>query len=156
MATPKLKVYKLDKGYTSDNDNDIQTIVNDELYPIVDKSILPEDAYYLQGVTLQEENLLSVGVERVVILTSSGEQVQFSGVPNWLVNTGLPPVLLADGVNEILTENYVIDDINGIITFDGDVYAGSYPTNIQATFREVGNTSSTLWITSTFPMYDGL
>ena len=39
MATPKLKVYRLDKNYTDNQDNDIQSLQNDELLPVIPKNL---------------------------------------------------------------------------------------------------------------------
>ena len=54
MSTPKIKVYRLDKGYNKDADNDIQTKVNSELLPFIQKKSKPTDAYYLTGISEQK------------------------------------------------------------------------------------------------------
>lgn len=54
MSTPKIKVYRLDKGYNKDADNDIQTKINSELLPFIQKKSKPTDAYYLTGISEQK------------------------------------------------------------------------------------------------------
>lgn len=54
MSTPKIKVYRLDKGYNQDADNDIQTKVNSEVLPFIEKKSKPTDAYYLTAVSEQK------------------------------------------------------------------------------------------------------
>ena len=53
MSTPKIKVYRLEKGYNRDADNDIQSKVNNELLPFREKFSKPVDAYYLTGLSEQ-------------------------------------------------------------------------------------------------------
>lgn len=50
MSVPKLKVYRLDKGYLQSNDTDIQSIDSDEIYPVVSKPLNPDYAKLLIGV----------------------------------------------------------------------------------------------------------
>ena len=50
MSTPKIKLYRLFPGYSSQNDNDIQSAANDQLLPVVLKNIMPTNAYTLVGV----------------------------------------------------------------------------------------------------------
>jgi len=50
MATPKIKVYQLPTGYSEEGDNDIQEVTNDEILPIKEKPIVPDDAYPMTGV----------------------------------------------------------------------------------------------------------
>lgn len=53
MSTPKIKVYRLEKGYNRDSDNDIQSKINSELLPFIEKPTKPTDAYYLTGISEQ-------------------------------------------------------------------------------------------------------
>ena len=62
MSTPKIKVYRLEKGYNRDSDNDIQSKVNDELLPFIQKPTKSTDAYYLTGVS---EKKIQWGGERI-------------------------------------------------------------------------------------------
>ena len=62
MSTPKIKVYRLEKGYNRDSDNDIQTKVNSELLPFIEKPTKSTDAYYLTGVG---EQLVQWGGKRI-------------------------------------------------------------------------------------------
>lgn len=50
MATPKLKVYRLDQNYTQTNDNDIQSLSNDELLPVVPKNLNVFNAQEMVGI----------------------------------------------------------------------------------------------------------
>lgn len=50
MSTPKIKVYRLDKGYNQDSDNDIQPKTNDEILPFFEKPVKSTDSYFLTGV----------------------------------------------------------------------------------------------------------
>lgn len=61
MGTPKVKAYQLPTGYSENGDNDIQNSVNDELIPVVDKPMAPEDFRDLKGVGfVTGEQLISV------------------------------------------------------------------------------------------------
>lgn len=53
MSTPKIKVYRLEKGYNRDSDNDIQSKIDSELLPFIEKPTKPTDAYYLTGISEQ-------------------------------------------------------------------------------------------------------
>ena len=71
MATPKIKIYRLFKGYSSTNDNDIQGATNDELLPIKQKKLMPAEAYELVGVNSIENDIL-VPVRRLGFNNSTG------------------------------------------------------------------------------------
>lgn len=71
MATPKIKIYRLFKGYSSTNDNDIQGATNDELLPIKQKKLMPAEAYELVGVNSIENDIL-VPVKRLGFNNSTG------------------------------------------------------------------------------------
>ena len=58
MATPKIKIYRLFPGYSSQNDNDIQESVNDQLLPVALKNIMPNNAYKLIGVDSKNKQAL--------------------------------------------------------------------------------------------------
>lgn len=53
MSIPKIKVYRLEKGYNQDSDNDIQSKVNSELLPFIKKPVKSTDAYYMTGLSNQ-------------------------------------------------------------------------------------------------------
>lgn len=55
MSIPKLKVYRLDQSYTTSTDDDIQSIENDELLPVVPKDLNVFNAEELVGVTGHRE-----------------------------------------------------------------------------------------------------
>lgn len=80
MSTPKIKVYRLDKGYNQDADNDIQTKVNSEVLPFIEKKSKPTDAYYLTAVSDQKIqwngekiNLTPKIIDAPVVGTTSGK-----------------------------------------------------------------------------------
>ena len=50
MGVPKIKLYQLERGYSEDADNDIQQILDDELIPLKDKPVIPDDFYKLTGI----------------------------------------------------------------------------------------------------------
>ncbi len=58
MAIPKMKIYRLDQNYSPDNDTDLKSISDDELYPFVEKSLDLGTFEELVGVTYRD---LTVG-----------------------------------------------------------------------------------------------
>lgn len=50
MSTPKLKVYRLNSGYSIQNDDDIQYLENDELLPVSIKNLNPWNTEVMVGV----------------------------------------------------------------------------------------------------------
>ena len=156
MATPKIKLYKINKGYTQNNDADIQNTSNDELLPIVDKNILLDNAYYLQGVEQFEETLLPLGTEYIDdTLSPNAVQIQNTGVTNWQSGYGLEPVL-KDSTNTIIpTENYVLDYVAGTVTFDDVIYDVEYPSDVTISYYTTGSSPCLNWYTTKFPLYIG-
>ena len=164
MATPKIKVYRLDRGYSSNTDNDIQQIVNDELLPIVDKNLIPSDAYILYGVTNRtldvtpttangsyaEEALLPINTTAITeILGNSGGQVQAGSVGNW-INTGYYlPVLQDDTLQVIPKTAYTINALTGEVTF----LNLPYPLSVTATYYTSVVGDATDWYTPNYPLY---
>lgn len=75
MSTPKIKVYRLDKGYNPDKDNDIQSRLNSEILPFVKKNQKSTDAYYLTGVSdeIIEYNPKKISGVQYIELTLSKE-----------------------------------------------------------------------------------
>ena len=51
MAIPKMKIYRLDQNYSPDNDTDLKSVNDDELYPFVEKSLDLGTFEQLVGVT---------------------------------------------------------------------------------------------------------
>ena len=85
MGAPKIKVYQLPRGYSTDGDNDVQQAVDDELIPIVDKPIAPEDFYELVGIlSVTAGGLLPIaGASGIYydLLTPDGEAFQYPSSP---------------------------------------------------------------------------
>ena len=60
MSIPKLKVYRLDEGYSESNDNDIQSQAGDELLPVVEKNLNLGDVEEMTGVVLRGDARLVI------------------------------------------------------------------------------------------------
>lgn len=54
MAIPKMKLYRLEQNYSPDNDTDLKSITDDELYPFVEKSLDLNTFERLIGVTYRD------------------------------------------------------------------------------------------------------
>lgn len=54
MAIPKMKIYRLDQNYSPDNDTDLKSVNDDELYPFVEKSLDLGTFEQLVGVTYRD------------------------------------------------------------------------------------------------------
>jgi len=54
MAIPKMKLYRLDQNYSPDNDTDLKSISDDELYPFVEKVLDLNSFEQLIGVTYRD------------------------------------------------------------------------------------------------------
>lgn len=59
-GTPRLKVYRLDEGYSQATDNDIQTTTDDEMVPVVEKNLNPFSAEEMVGVRKRQDARLVV------------------------------------------------------------------------------------------------
>ena len=154
MATPKIKIYKLNSGYSQAGDSDIQASTNDELLPIVDKSIVPTDAYYLTGVVQKSDIMFSVGLQYTETLSGSGTQTQTAANGNWLTAGGFSPVLTSNSAI-IASTNYAVNTVTGSITFSSTVYGTVFPTNVSIVYWTIGASSSATWGTTLAPLYSG-
>ena len=111
MATPKLKVYKLSRGYSQDADNDVQQRTNDELLPIVDKNNIPDDAYFLKGATVRTESLNSLGSNVTETLTVTADKIQLTSFP--LINDGYYVPSFSDLDGAIDSAEYTVNATTG-------------------------------------------
>lgn len=66
MSIPKLKVYRLDNNYSQASDNDIQSISNDQMLPIVQKNLNVFDMQEMVGVKQRSDSRMVVGSQEPV------------------------------------------------------------------------------------------
>ena len=149
MATPKLKVYKLSRGYSEDADDDIQQSTSDELLPIVDKNTIPDDALYLKGVTARTEVLTSLGSNITEILTVTLDVMQLTSFP--LINSGFFVPVFTDIDGVIDSVEYTVNSTTGAVTFTVTPNG-----NVSTNYWMVGGASSTTWMSTYYPIYSGL
>jgi len=152
MSTPKIKVYKLVRGYSESSDNDIQGTVNDELLPIVDKSVFPTDAYVLKPVVQRKETLKSLGTFVSESIGPSGSQTQSGSNTNWIGDGSFLPIVKDDLGVVIPSSHYTINYILGTITFN----ITPYPLNGTVQYYLSGGTTNTTWYCVNYPIYNGL
>lgn len=156
MATPKIKIYRLDRGYSESADNDIQAQVNDELLPIVDKNIIPDDAYYLYGVTggavlgdPLSQTLKPIGVQTVEALSNPGSEVQSGSVGNWIIDGYYTPVIKHDTGVAFSASEYTINAETGAVTFLNT----PYETGVTAEYYAVPAVPVNTFYAASFPIY---
>jgi hypothetical protein len=103
MSTPKIKVYRLEKGYTQDTDNDIQSKVNDELLPFIEKPSKSTDSYFLTGISekISEVSGLFTNTPKYLpcLFNNTGSlyvdisNTDFPTTTNWILNGFFAPRL---------------------------------------------------------------
>lgn len=116
MGAPKIKVYQLPRGYSEDGDNDVQQVVDDELLPVVDKPLTPEDFYQLVGVKWfasgQLYPVLYTAGAYMDSLTPDGASFQYpSSEPTdifTLSQSVFSPVVLDDELSTIDPSGYTV------------------------------------------------
>ena len=148
MATPKIKVYKLDRNYNESADNDIQQASDQELLPIVDKLLIPDDALYLTGIEEKTETLISFGNNMSETIGVINDTVQLTSFP--IINEGyfLPVFIDLDGV--IPESEYVVDATTGLVTFSETPNG-----NVEADYYTVGSAINNKWVARFYPIYSG-
>ena len=122
MPTPKIKLYRLPLGYSSVNDNDIQSATNDQLLPVKLKNIMPSQAYTLVGVNQSEKQVLvpvihldqnfkdskqDVGVEDLIHLVSNQSGTSYY-IPDPSVTDGYADKFLVCNKSEMSPKFFVI------------------------------------------------
>ena len=85
MAIPKLKVYRLDSNYSPTNDTDVQSITQDELYPVVEKDLNVFNADELVGVVFRDAQ--TVISDAVSNYTDVAFKVETAGTSKTLTNS---------------------------------------------------------------------
>jgi len=60
-STPRLKAYRLDSNYSQESDNDIQSMTDDELLPVIPKDLNPFNTEEMVGVRMRQDARLVVG-----------------------------------------------------------------------------------------------
>lgn len=136
MSTPKIKVYRLEKGYNQDSDNDIQSKVNSELLPFIKKPAKPTDAYYLTGIGEQsiQYNGKKINPEPVVYsgevfkVGTTSEKIECT---DWVKNGFYRPRL----------GYYKVATVNGV-QVDKFYELGGFNTNELEIFEEIKNVKS--------------
>jgi len=122
MATPKIKIYRLFKGYSSTNDNDIQGATNDELLPIKQKKLMPAEAYELVGVNTIENDIL-IPVKRLGYNHSTGTESGYE---------------------------YTVSDTSGKITLSSSIFTKYLVVNKETMFIEIWKKISETEYSSTY------
>lgn len=154
MATPKIKMYRLSKGYSTDSDDDIQSVTNDELLPVVDKPTAPEDFYELTGVVQYEKELLIKLNTSVGLLTSLFEndnekfQIPISLGSRVMVASGYYTPIVLDNVGEEIDSSEYEATPSGI-----DFSTSPYPSGASIKFYVQGGDN--VFITSSDNLYEG-
>lgn len=71
MPIPKIKLYRLDQNYDPTNDNDIKTISDDEIYPVIEKTL---------SLT-QKETLVGVEFKDLMVCKQLPVELETSAIP---------------------------------------------------------------------------
>jgi hypothetical protein len=158
MSAPKIKLYQLPTGYSTDGDTDIQQVTDDELIPVKDKPVTPEDFYELTGIEqVENETLLSIDFatgETIASMTPNESQVQIpsTGHTDIFVTEGdsaYDPVLYDNSLDVIAPSGYVVSP-SGV-----SFLSAPYPSGVTMKYWRQGSASNTHFVMSNYPVYDG-
>jgi len=158
MGAPKIKMYQLPAGYSEDADSDLQTLANDELLPVADRSQLPGEAVLLTGIVPQnlvalEPVDLGSGRQTDVDLVPPSGQTQTPDGYDWddvLHAVGYLGIRVYDGASQLIDESlWSIGD-------DGLVFQAPYPSGATASFylQDSGG-GYTTWALASSRIYEG-
>lgn len=115
MSTPKIKIYKLYPGYSSQNDNDIQSATNDELLPVQRKNVFPNNAYPLVGVAKKTAQTLIpiVYLDNQSFVLQTQQQVTDNKIPLTYNGTIISiPKLSSNPLNAIVGNDNIDNYVN--------------------------------------------
>lgn len=147
MGAPKIKVYQLPRGYTEDGDNDVQQITNDELVPVVDKPLAPEDFRSLTGVKWKTmEELLPINYEAGQISSAllphaSGYQAPVSGDIDIFISgeEAFQPVVIAEDLQIVPSGDYTLSP-------SGIYFTGTPPSGATLQYWRDGSIPTKYWV----------
>ncbi|MGQ4893429.1 MAG: hypothetical protein ACP6IQ_02250 [Candidatus Njordarchaeia archaeon] len=159
MGAPKIKIYQLPRGYAEDSDNDIQQITNDELLPVKDKNIIPEDAETLVGIEWNEQSILysinySFGIIEKAALQPDGAEFQHSEFNHTDIlvageESAYSPIVYDHNLNIIPPSGYEATP-SGI-----RFLSTPYPSGAKITYWREGPDTNTHFCTPQYPVYNG-
>lgn len=144
MAIPKMKIYRLDQNYSPDNDTDLKSVNDDELYPFVEKSLDLGTFEELVGVTYRD---LIVGKKSVSSftqelkmfsnddLTTDNKKTAFVNCDGWKKGRNAFVVQIKIGENADYLESAVPEDYYRVnYSFQDNLYDenGFVTTDIEA------------------------
>jgi hypothetical protein len=155
MGAPKIKAYQLPTGYTEAADNDIQQAVDDELIPVKDKPVIPEDFLPLTGVKFKTQaSLLAIDLVSGLIQSDLGpDSAEFQSPA-----TGHTDILIgASGVYavQVLDESLVPIDPSGYTLSASGVYFDAPPSGARLDYYREASQPTTTYIGEFDNWYDG-
>lgn len=145
MGIPKMKLYRLEKGYSPLNDTDLQTIDADEIYPVVEKSVLLDSHEQLVGVTFRDMEAVVAKAQRQVEVAMDGDSNRTEWVKchNWLLGKGQMAVSALAGEKYVPIEPSAwranFSNVDEVVETDGRRERRKYPA-VQVEF---GHTAAT-------------
>jgi len=147
MGAPKIKVYQLPRGYTEEGDNDVQQITNDELVPIVDKPLAPEDFTALTGVKWKTmEELLPINYEAGQISSAllphaSGYQAPTSGDNDIFISGEecFQPIVMTESLTVYPSGDYTLSP-------SGIYFIGTPPSGATLQYWRDGSIPTKYWV----------
>jgi hypothetical protein len=159
MGTPKIKFYQLPQGYSEDGDNDVQQTTNDELLPVVDKPLLPEDWYDMTGVNFIEgESLTPINLSAGQITSALGPdsaefQTPATGHADILVDpSGGFAAIVLDSESEVISSSTYTLSASGVTFINA---SGIYPSGASLQYWRRGSLPTTTFVTDHAPVYNG-
>lgn len=178
MSAPKIKLYRLKRDFVTDNlDQDRKTETNDELLPVKDKYVVPQDIMdnrKMKGIIPSEGKFC----EKLARVSSAGEihgtlslvEESNSSSSSVSQNTGIYEITPLESVevNPLLTDGFyprvLIDSVqvprSGYEYRDGKIYAkGAYIeqvfTDIYFTNHGSSGVANDTFASAKTPIYDG-
>jgi hypothetical protein len=158
MGTPKIKAYQLPNGYSEEGDNDIQSTSDDELIPVVDKPVTPEDFKLLTPVKLVTgESLTSVDTgtgQWNANLTPNEAEFQYpdTGHTDMIVTapSGIFGITVFDSNSDIVDPSGYVASVSGV-----QFLSAPYPSGATISYFRAGPEVNTDFIGFFENWYDG-
>jgi hypothetical protein len=125
MAIPKIKIYRLDNNYSQLEDNDIQSISNDELLPVVPKELNPLNAEEMVGVKERRDSRMVVESEwKLIKLPINETFLQSEGVQcdNWVLGKGNFKVFVKKQLKDSSSESPASESSSEQFSFENLMY----------------------------------
>ncbi|MCK9279261.1 MAG: hypothetical protein M0P71_01345 [Melioribacteraceae bacterium] len=153
MGAPKIKIYQLPRGYSESGDNDIRESINDELLPVIDKPLLPEDSYLLTGVAVVEEDTginidFSVGKISSLLYDDNQQFQRPEGSPSNILSDGCYSPIVYNSLSEIISSSTYQATPSGIL------FAGIPPSGAFIEYYKTGE--NTNFVFTNKDWYDGI